>query len=80
MQVNSPPTVPLPNLAALPAQPVRQLVQPPAAPVITPRAIDSGEQGQKGQTTSSATQKPNVQTRSTASKNTGRGSQLDVLV
>lgn len=80
MQVNTPPTVPLPNLAAMPAQPVRQLVQPAAAPVITPRAIDSGEQGHKGQTTGSATQKPNVQTRGASGKTTGRGSQLDVLV
>lgn len=80
MQVNSPPTVPLPNLAAVPTQPVRQLVQPAAAPVITPRAIDSGEQGNKGQTTGSATQKPNVQTRGAPAKAAGRGSQLDVLV
>lgn len=80
MQINAPP---IPNLtvpAAVAPQVVRNYVQPPAAPKISPRAIDAGEQGHKGTATGSATQKQGAVVRATSGRTPPRGSHVDVLV
>lgn len=80
MQITPPPNQPPPTPAAVAPQLVRQVIHPPAAPVITPRAIDSGAQGHKGNGASHATQKGTVTVRSPLNRNGGRGANLDVLV
>ncbi len=81
MQITPPPNHPPPTPPAVQPQLVRNLTQPPAAPTITPRAIDSGAQGNKGNATGSATQKQSATVRGGGErKNSGRGGNLDVLV
>lgn len=81
MQINPPPNQPPPTPPAVQPQLVRNLVQPPAAPTITPRAIDSGAQGHKGNAASNSTQKQGATVRTGGARKSGeRGSNLDVLV
>ncbi|MBP7253614.1 MAG: hypothetical protein KBA75_09035 [Alphaproteobacteria bacterium] len=80
MQITPPPNQPVPTPAAVAPQLVRQVIHQPAAPTITPRAIDSGAQGHKGNATGHSTQKTAVTVRSPLNRNGGRGANLDVLV
>lgn len=80
MQITPPPNQPVPTPAAVAPQLVRQVVHQPAAPTITPRAIDSGSKGSNGSATGHATQKASVSVRSPINRNGGRGANLDVLV
>ncbi len=80
MQITPPPNQPPPSPAAVAPQLVRQVVQQPAAPTITPRAIDSGAKGSHGSAAGHATQKAAITVRSPLNRNGGRGANLDVLV
>lgn len=84
MQINAPQGQVLPPPAAIAPQVVRNHVQPPAAPKISPRAIDGGSQGEKGSASGTSTQKQTALVRSTSGRSSSghaqRGSQLDVLV
>jgi len=81
MQINTPQSLIPPTPAAIAPQVVKQYVQPSAAPTITPRPVDSGEHGQKGSSSGSATQKQGATVRSASpNRNSPRGSHLDVLV
>ncbi|MGB4102325.1 MAG: hypothetical protein WBK91_10525 [Alphaproteobacteria bacterium] len=69
-------------LPAISPQVIRAVVQPPATPTITPRAIDPNEHGNKGTATGSATQRQNTGTGGTiaSSRRNQRGGNLDVSV
>lgn len=80
MQITPQPTTVTPTPTAVVPQLVRNFVQPPAAPTITPRPVDAGGQGSKGTASGSATQRQETTSPTQSSRPAPRGSNLDVLV